>query len=455
MKKMIIPLFLIFLLAACSAENSRPPNIILVSVDTLRWDYLETYGYPDKAISPTVSWLALNGSVFEQAVVTAGTTVPSHGSMLTGLYPRMHGARSNYHALYPKAATVTEALSEAGYQTGAFVSVNSLIRVGELGRGFQHQSFPFNDEEGPAKGWPRSGARTVEEASKWLATVDKEKPVFLWLHLWEPHGPYDMTDWARKRLEDYDGFLKDGASMEDLLNRTQDIVDSEEHVKALQTLYAGEVNLADQYLGQFFDVWKSNDLLSDTVVIFTSDHGQGLGERKRMGHGAVHAEHVIRVPLILSDFRAPKHQRIQTRVGAMDFAATIAELAGLDKKFDWIGYSLLHTDALDPNKPYYVEVELRTNADTRDIADAGGYDPNAVGVWSGDFKVVSSNNRVRMFATASDNRFPRLINQKKEPILFDYLSGLVESFQETELDMTESTISEDQLKELQGLGYVQ
>jgi arylsulfatase A-like enzyme len=359
----------------------------------------------------------------------------------------MHGARSNFHALYPETSTITQELVSAGYQTGAFVSINSLLNVGELNRGFQEGN--FLDEKGS-----RLGAKTIEAAAKWLDTVDSENPVFLWLHLWEPHGPYAMTEWARGKLDDYDGFLKDGVTMKHLLQQHLEIVNSKENVAALQAIYSGEVYLADHYLGQFLEDWKSRNLLSNTVFIFTADHGQGLGEKRRMGHGATYAEHVIRVPMILSDFRSPEHQRVQTRVGTIDIPPTIAELAGLEQKFNWFGSSLLRPERLDPEKPYFVEVELRTSLDKRKLKGSF-YDPNAVGVWSGNFKLILRKDHYKMYETYTDNRFPSKVNLTEEPILFDYLAGLIETFQQTELDLTSGTVTEDQLRQLQGLGYVQ
>ena len=243
--------------------------------------------------------------------------------------------------------------------------------------------------------------------------------------------------------------------MKHLLQQTKQIVDSKENVSAMQTIYAGEVNLADHYLGKFFEDWKARDLLSNTVVIFTADHGQGLGERKKMGHGAKHAEHVIRVPMIVSDFRAPQHQRVQTRVGAIDISPTIVELAGLEPGFNWFGSSMLNVENLSPDKPYFVEVELRTDGKDTWGFTGGGYDPNAVAVWSGDFKLISRNGNYQLYETRVDNQFPKGLKQSDEPIMFDYLAGLIEAFQETELDMTSGDVTEDQLRELQGLGYTQ
>jgi arylsulfatase A-like enzyme len=452
MKKILVLLIFSCFLVGCSGEQNQQPNIVLISIDTLRWDYLATYGYAEQDISPAVDWLAENGIVFDQAVASAGTTVPSHGTMLTGLYPRMHGARSNFHALYPETATITQALADAGYQTGAFVSTNILLDVGELNRGFQEDTLPYDDQNGAS--WTRSGAKTIDKATKWLDDFDSKRPVFLWLHLWEPHGPYALSERAGKKLEGYDGFLQDGATIEHLHRRGDEIRNSADNIAALQALYSGEVNLADQYLGKFLEDWKARGLLSNTVFIFTADHGQGLGERKRMGHGPSHHEHVIRVPMILSDFRSPEHQRLQTRVGVIDISPTIAELAGLENKFDWFGSSMLRSESLDPKRPFFVEVALRTSRNTNLRSDAW-YDPNAVGVWAGNYKLILRKGEYRMFETFSDNRFPRRVALADEPILSDYLAGLIETFQQTELDMESGPVSDEQLQQLRGLGYVQ
>jgi arylsulfatase A-like enzyme len=372
--------------------------------------------------------------------------------MLTGLYPRQHGARSNFHAIYPETDTIGRALSDAGYQTGAFTSTNIITQIGELNRGFQADNLPKNGKPGITS--PQPGQTTLSQLGEWLDTLKRDKPVFLFLHVWEPHEPYQMTDWGRERMGDYDGFLSHGVSVKDLRQRGQEIKNSEANVAALQALYSGEVHAADAVLGLFFEDWKDRGLLDNTVFIFTADHGQGLGEQGRMGHGPSHYEHVIRVPMIISDFRAPSHQRVETRVGTIDISPTIAELAGVETKFDWIGYSLLQPERLDPEKPYFVEVELRTSRDTVQRNDAW-YDPNAVGVWAGGLKLISRHDKLGFFETYADNRFPEHVRPKDEPIMFNYLSGLIDTFRETALDLTSGDVSEDELKQLRGLGYVQ
>jgi len=115
----------------------------------------------------------------------------------------------------------------------------------------------------------------------------------------------------------------------------------------------------------------------------------------------------------------------------------------------------LDVEILSPDKPYFAEVELRTDGkDTRGLKGVG-YDPNAVAVWTGDFKLVSRNGNFQLYETRVDNQFPKGMKETDESIMFDYLAGLIEAFQETELDLTSGDVTEDQLKELQGLGYTQ
>ena len=302
----------------------KAPNIVLITIDTQRWDYLSSYGYSDPGLSPVIDDLAARGTRFVQAVSTAGTTIPSHGSMLTGLYPRQHGARSNWHALNPEASSIAGALSEADYQTGAFVSFDSMVKTGDLGRGFMTHNSPFDR---PDKKVTQAGSITVEQANQWLRSLHQDQPFYLWLHLFEPHGPYEISDYARQRMQDYGGILKNGADMQVLLEKGKQILESEQNLEALQHLYAGEVNRADKLVGELIEALASEGVLQNTIVILTSDHGQGLGENGTMGHGAILWESVIRVPLIITDFRTPAGNTVQERVGTIDIAPTIADFA--------------------------------------------------------------------------------------------------------------------------------
>lgn len=441
------------LIAYFLTRERPPPNIVLVSIDTLRFDYLGVYGYPDQEISPTIDWLAGNGTVFEQAMASAGTTVPSHGTMLTGLYPRHHGARSNHHALYPEVPTLAQALTAEHYQTGAFVSARFMGRAAKLTRGFEQNNIAeLLAIEGLGV---QAGEETLAQLFQWVDARNPEAPLFAFVHLWEVHTPFEASDWARSRSESKAPFLETGLTAQQWQKQHRQIRSSPELQAALGHLYAGQVKRVDGVLKAFFDGWRERGLLENTVVIFTADHGERLGENGRFGHGPTHDEHVIRVPLIIADFRDPEPSRIETRVGTIDIAPTVAELAGLEKRFNQVGYSLLDTDDLDPERPYYAEVELRTTEIDADKAGEAWYDPDAVAVWAGNMKLESRLGSSWLLETNAGNELPEPVNPGSEAIMFNYLSGLVDSFRQAELDLTASQLSEEQLEELRGLGYTQ
>jgi arylsulfatase A-like enzyme len=279
----------------------------------------------------------------------------------------------------------------------------------------------------------------------------------MWLHLWEPHGPYDATDWSRQRLADYDGFLKDGMTLEHAHGQVKEIVNSPEHVRALRTHYAGEVNLADRYLGQFLDQLDAVGELDNTVVIFTADHGQALAEAGRMGHGAMHYETVIRVPLIVADFRQKRGERVETRVGTVDISPTIADLAMLDNRFDYAGRSLMNPEDLAEDWPYFVEVALRQpdHKNWDKVGHSKSYDPNAVAAYTGPWKMTYKNEEYELFETGTELKVATPIAMDSEPVMADYLQGLIETFHQTKLDFDAEDISDEDLQVLKSLGYIQ
>ncbi len=439
------------LLAGCREAPERPPNIVLLTIDTQRWDYFGSYGYRDAGLTPTIDRLAARGTRFQQAVSVAGTTFPAHASMLTGLYPRQHGARSNYHALGTDIVSVAQTLDQAQYQTGAFVSFRSMLTNGHLNRGFQA------DNTAATAGQPKvvqSGEKTLQQANDWLRDTDPQRPLFLWLHLFEPHGPYDLTDYADQRLSDYDGLLRDGADMDKLLNRTPEIVNSEANLAALRTLYAGEVNLADRLIGRLLDSLDALGRLDDSVVILTSDHGQGLGEGRRMGHGAVLWEEVIRVPLIIADFREPRRAEVVTeRVGVIDIAPTVADYANLPIAFDRFGRSLRNAsdERLSDEQIYLAGVELRTG----ESAEASWYDPDSVAVYAGNLKQIHRRGQVTLFETRAQDNHIVAVKADSADAISAYLSDAAEQFLSLDSEARSYELTEDIADQLKGLGYTQ
>jgi arylsulfatase A-like enzyme len=210
---------------------------------------------------------------------------------------------------------------------------------------------------------------------------------------------------------------------------------------------------ADKLVGELIEALASEGVLQNTIVILTSDHGQGLGENGTMGHGAILWESVIRVPLIITDFRTPAGNTVQERVGTIDIAPTIADFAGLDKAFDQYGRSLRHAASgeLDPDQIYFAEVGLRTGAS----AEESWYYADSLAVYSGNLKQVSKRDKLELFETRAADNHLTPIAPDQISALAEYLAGLNEEFLAAESRFKNGRVSEADRDQLQGLGYTQ
>lgn len=446
----------LFLLPGCGEKEQASPNVVLITIDTLRADRLGAYGY-DKGITPNLDKLAEEGVVFDRAVATAGTTWPVHASMLTGLYPRYHGLRRNGLELDEDIPVVTELLRDSGYSTGSFVSFKAMHFRGRLNRGFQAASDNDFVQEGEKP--IRDGRETTALALDWLDRQSgASSPAFLWLHLFEPHGPYDLTDYSRAWMEEsgYEGFLSDGASSGELLNRKLDIIASDEHVAAMNALYDGEIQLADKLVGSIIDRLEEQGKLENTVLIVSSDHGQGLGENGNMGHGATLREDVLHIPLIIRDFRSQGGHRVTETVSAIDFAPTIADAAlGIDLP-GVQGRSLLpHLQSGSKDheqREVFAEVELRPNLEEA----PGWYDHDATALYADELKFVERHGETTVF---HPTRRPSAETRLNAPSINDafiaYLDSLRSEFLAGEIETKEVQLTDDEIETLKSLGYIQ
>jgi arylsulfatase A-like enzyme/Flp pilus assembly protein TadD len=272
-------------------RDRQHASILLVTLDTTRADRLGAYGNTRRA-TPNLDVLATRGVVFERAFAAVPMTLPAHATMLTGRLPTRTGVRWNGDQQLPVGMPVlAEELQKAGYATGAFVSAAVLDHAFGLNRGFQ----VYDDEVGA--GGPfraeRKATETVSRALEWLAKVPAGQPAFLWVHLYEPHDPYEPPAPFAERFAD--------------------------------DPYLGEVATADAAVGT---------LLSDprwgagAVVAVIGDHAESLGEHGEATHGVLVHDAVLRVPWLLA---APgvAARRIAGDVSQVDLAPTLAALAGI------------------------------------------------------------------------------------------------------------------------------
>ncbi|MCX7973571.1 MAG: sulfatase-like hydrolase/transferase [Candidatus Aminicenantes bacterium] len=299
-----------------SEELSKELNIILFTIDTLRADHLECYGYK-QIKTPNINRLAEEGIKFENFVAQAPLTLPSHCSILTGTYPLYHGVRDN-GAFYldQKNVTLAEVLKEKAYRTGAFIGAFVLDSRWGLDQGFDYYFDNFDltkYKRISLDAVQRRGDEVLKETRRWIEENSKNK-FFAWIHLYDPHTPYDPPEPFKSQ---YQG-KKFG-------------------------LYDGEIAYVDYLIGEFLQFLKSYNLLEKTLIILTADHGESLGEHKESAHGFFIYEAVIRIPLII---RLPQNQKLKnvtilSQAQSIDLMPTILELVGTSIPSQVQGKSLL------------------------------------------------------------------------------------------------------------------
>ena len=316
-------------LAACGPRAPRP-DVLLITVDTLRADRLGCYGYV-RPTSPHIDRLAAEGALFEHAFTTLPRTTQSVASIVTGRYPKSHGARGLFSSLSPANLTLAEILKEAGYDTAAFVS-NLFLQPGQ---GFEQG---FDRYDNPPERWDGDSAREITaSALKWLKSRAHDRPFFLWVHYLDPHWTYRPSP-PFDRLFD-PGFSGPFTLYDDLdagrLTKGQVIFENRlpprqvEHVAAL---YDGEIAQVDAALGPLLD-FVARPEAPPTLVVFTSDHGESLGEHGYyFAHGEYLYQETLRVPLLFGfPGRIAPGMRIDALAENVDVAPTIVSLLGIDR----------------------------------------------------------------------------------------------------------------------------
>src|SRR5258708_4039235 len=281
---------------ACVRAETKPPNILLITLDTTRADHIGAYG-DARARTSRLDRLAAAGVLFERAVSAAPITLPAHASLLTGRYPFAHGVRDNGNfSLTDRMATLATALHDSGYRTGAFVSAFVLDRRFGLARGFDRYDDTLERANTRDAEVERRGDRTAAAAAEWIASASGQ-PFFAWVHLYDPHDPYDPPEPFRSAFADRP--------------------------------YDGEIAFDDEVIGRLLDRLDALDVRHSTIVAVVGDHGESLGEHEEATHSPFVDEATLRVPLIIAfRGRLPSGRRVAPLVRTVDVAPTLLALAG-------------------------------------------------------------------------------------------------------------------------------
>ena len=294
------------------SRNPRPQdlNLVVFTLDTTRADHLGCYGFGG-AETPTIDALAEEGVLFDSATATVPLTFPAHSSIFTGLVPPHHGVHDNGgFFLDEKTVTLAKRLKGAGYQTGAFIGAWVLESKWGLAQGFDtyEDKFDLSKYKVLSLGTvQKKGDEVMDEALGWLQGV-KDQKFFAWVHLYDPHAPYDPPEPYRSR------------------HRTD--------------LYSGEIAYTDHVVSRLLSWLRERDLMGRTLVVLTADHGEGLGDHGESTHGYFIYDSTTHVPLII---RTPwgDRGRSSTQVSSVDIFPTILDLLGLPQEPGIDGSSLV------------------------------------------------------------------------------------------------------------------
>ena len=321
--------------AACRSDRpvtntTNRPNVLLVTIDTLRADHVGSYGY-QRASTPAIDGLAARGVRFATAVAHAPLTGPSHASILSGQTPLGHGFRNNSgYVMAPQVRMAAEDFRQAGYRTAAFVSGFPLDRRFGLDRGFEtyDDRLPKGNDRRRTPYVERFADATTDAVLRWLDTsvpssAAERSPWFVWVHYYDPHAPYEAPGPLGERFR--------------------------------QSPYDGEVAFVDSQLTRVLQELDKRNVTSNTLVLVTADHGESLGEHGEGTHGIFVYDATLRVPWVMAGPQIPPGRVSLTVARSVDVLPTLLDYAGLPGRTDVDGRS------------------LRPAADGQEMSDAPAY----------------------------------------------------------------------------------
>jgi len=329
---LVVALLLVWLLWPGQRIVAGAPNLIVISLDTLRADHLGCYGYA-RNTTPNIDRLAAGGVLFEQALSQSPWTLPAHASLFTSLYPSRHGVHQHDLALRKGDKLLAEVLQRAGYLTAGFVDVFLISRKYGFQRGFDRYVDQGEDE----------GARKkVDQAINWLNERTSPQPFFLFMHLYDPHSAYRapapfLGKWSGQFASEFE---PDTDSLFDERLGKRKLSELERSYVVAR--YDEEIAYADAELGRLFSYLEELGIDENTAIVLLSDHGEEFLEHGGVLHGVSLYDELIMVPLII---RLPGERlagrRIREQVQIIDLAPTLIEIAGLESPRSFQGISLL------------------------------------------------------------------------------------------------------------------
>ena len=356
----------------CTPGGAGAPDVVLVSIDTLRADRIGSYG-AGRDTSPNIDRLAAEGARFAAAFAPTSWTLPSHMTLLTGLGIFAHRVSAVAQRLDPQRRTIAQELSDLGYRTAAFVSAPLLHRAYGFDRGFgiyrnfgvpeAAPAFPPTRSQQRASHHDETAEQVIGAAIAWLDSepVRAGQPVFLFVHLWDPHYDYVPPE-PYDRL--FDPGYRGDLDVRDYEERIEiNALMSPRDLNHLRALYDGEIRWTDSQLGRLVEALRRRGRFDETVFALVSDHGEEFFEHGRRGHKQTVYDESVHVPWILRfPPRIAAGTVVRSTASLADVAPTLLDLAGLPPLADSTGRSQLPELAgrQRPEVPVLLSVEQTT-----------------------------------------------------------------------------------------------
>ena len=388
-------------------------HVVLISMDTTRADYLSCYGYA-RPTTPNIDALAKEGYLFSHTIAPIPLTLPAHTSMLTGTIPPHHGRHENKDPYFdPSLITLATLLKMKGYSTGAFVGSQILNGSFGLDRGFDIYDDQFAN--------PDDSQRQADEVNRvafgWLEK-QKKKPVFLFLHYYDPHDAYDPPEPFATTFK--------------------------------ESLYAGEIAYTDHCIGKVIDKLKSLDMYESSLIIVTGDHGELLGEHGETTHMYFIYQSAIKVPFVCKLPGSNDPQIIEDIAGIIDIFPTVCDLLDIEPPAGIQGKNLAGYFSNKPPQSKDRHIYCESLYPTK-------YEANTLlGLVSNRWKYIQTT-RPELYDLQKDpgeqTNLVRTQSQRAR-VLKDRLAQVLEQTVRKEKDRDDTPLSAEALKHLHSLGYV-
>lgn len=281
-------------------KRTRPPSVVLITLDTVRADHVG-----DPKLTPFLAALGSRGALFNNAISVAPLTLPAHATLLTGLLPSAHGAVDNgTSSLASNIPTLASVLAGNGYQTAAVIGSRVLDRRFGLDHGFQWYDDRMTAEDLGEHGYPeRTADEVTSSALQWLASADRERPLFLWVHYYDAHAPYSPPPPWQTTIGD---------------------------------AYSGEIAFVDDQIRRLLTD-GGLEPSAETLVAVVGDHGESLGDHGEDQHGIFLYGATLEVPLIIAGGGVPAGRSIDNTVAIRRLAATMLDLVGVADRSEFPG----------------------------------------------------------------------------------------------------------------------